>query len=794
MNQISKWLLVVLVTVVVTGCGGPAERKAAHMQRGEELYKSGEFEKARLEFNNVLQIDPKDEKARYMLGETYEKLQDIRNAAGQYLAIIQEDPKHIDARVKMGQIYALMRAPDQAMEQVEAVLKLDPKNADALAIRGSVKAQKGDMDAALADAQAALLQAPGQANASVLKAAILVTRHQTDQAVDVLKTSIAKNPDNNSLKLVLAKIYAEIGDHDKAVDTLRALVKADPKSLAFRLQLANYLTGLKKPDDAEQVLKAAVADLADDVKPKLALAEFLANQRDKAQAEAALKGWIAKDSGNYPLYFALGALYENMGDNKQAIATYQKVIDLADTKPEGLNARTKLAAVYLRERNLDKAGALVAEVLKENAKDKDALLLHGEMAMGKKDYITAIGDFRTILKDNPTADIATRLLARANVLNNQPDLAKDVLQKAIDNNPKDLVLRNDYIQLLVQGHDLNGAIEQLEEVLKISPNNFGALESLFKAHAVNRDWGSARAIAEQLKTSFPDKPHGYYFAGLVHQAEGKLAESVDDFDAALQRAPDAVEPLSQLIKSYLAMGRRDKAQDRLHKVLAEQPKNFVAMNLLGELAMADKKFDDAIGLFKQSIAVNPKWPVPYNNMAFCYVSQKNDDAAVKAYQDGMAATDNAVLLRTGLAGLYERQGKIDLARAQYELVLQSAPDSPLAANNLAMLLIEHGKDKASIDRAAKLVQALKDATNPAFLDTYGWVHYHSGDFATAVTYLEKAVKGAPDQAIMHYHLGMAYFKKGDKDAAREQLKLAVDTQSDYRGLDEAKTTLKGLGG
>ena len=794
MNPISKWLVVVLVAIMVAGCGGPAERKAAHMQRGEELFKSGDFEKARLEFNNVLQIDPKDEKARYMLGQTYEKLQDFRNAAGQYLAIIQEDPKHIDARVKMGQIYALMRAQDQAMEQVNAILKLDPKNADALALRGGVEAQKGDMDAALADAQAALLQAPGQANASVLKSAVLVSRHQTDEAINVLKESIAKNPDDNSLKLVLAKIYAESGDHDKAVDTLRELVTAEPKSLGFRLQLATYLASLKKLDDAEKVLKDAVADLPGDVKAKLALAEFLANRRDKSQAEAALKGWIAKEADNYPLYFALGALYENMGDNKQAIATYQTVIDRADTKPEGLTARTKLAAVYLRERDMDKAGKLVAEVLKENSKDKDALLLHGEMAMGKKDYISAIGDFRTILKDDPTADIATRLLARANLLNKQPDLAKDVLQKAIDNNPKDLLLRNDYIQLLAQTGDLKGAIEQLKEVLKISPNNFGALESLFKAHAVSHDWKSAQAIADQLKTAYPDKPHGYYFAGLVHQAEGKVQESVDDFDAALQRAPDAAEPLSQLIKSYLALGQRDQARERLNKILADQPKNFVAMNLLGELTMTDKKFGDAIDLFKKAVDINPKWPIPYNNMAFCYLNQNKDDLAVKTFQDGMAATNNAILLRTGLAGLYEKQGKIDLAKAQYELVLQEAPESPLARNNLAMLLIEHDKNPASVERAKKLVESLKSATNPAFLDTYGWVHYQGADYGTAVTYLEKAVKAAPKEAAMHYHLGMAYLKKGDKDAAREQLKLAVDTAVSYQGLDEARATLKALGG
>ena len=56
-------LLILLATL--TACGGAADRKAAYMEKGQALFDAGNYDKARLEFKNVLQIDPKDVPARF---------------------------------------------------------------------------------------------------------------------------------------------------------------------------------------------------------------------------------------------------------------------------------------------------------------------------------------------------------------------------------------------------------------------------------------------------------------------------------------------------------------------------------------------------------------------------------------------------------------------------------------------------------------------------------------------------------------------------------------------------------
>ena len=59
---------VALVLGIASGCGGAQTRKAAHMEKGRAYLAAQNYPKARIEFQNALQIDPKDAKARYEVG------------------------------------------------------------------------------------------------------------------------------------------------------------------------------------------------------------------------------------------------------------------------------------------------------------------------------------------------------------------------------------------------------------------------------------------------------------------------------------------------------------------------------------------------------------------------------------------------------------------------------------------------------------------------------------------------------------------------------------------------------
>ena len=141
--------------------------------------------------------------------------------------------------------------------------------------------------------------------------------------------------------------------------------------------------------------------------------------------------------------------------------------------------------------------------------------------------------------------------------------------------------------------------------------------------------------------------------------------------------------------------------------------------------------------------------------------------------------------RLSLAGLQIQRGNNDAAISQYESIVQEQPNSLVAINNLASLLLDNRSDKASLDRAFELSEKLKSSNVPQFQDTWGWAQYKRGDVKGAIATLEPAAASMPNLAAVHYHLGMSYAAAGQTEKAAERFKTAFSLEPDGTALKDA---------
>ena len=78
------------------------------------------------------------------------------------------------------------------------------------------------------------------------------------------------------------------------------------------------------------------------------------------------------------------------------------------------------------------------------------------------------------------------------------------------------------------------------------------------------------------------------------------------------------------------------------------------------------------------------------------------------------------------------------------------------------------------------------------MDTLGWVYYKKGMYDLAIGEFSDSLVKIPENAAVIYHLGMAYYKKGETAKAKEQLNKALSLQSDFPGSDDARKVLAEL--
>ncbi len=84
---------------LMAGCGGPEQKKMKFFNRGKALYEKGDLVKAKLEFKNAIQIDPKFAEAYYMLGMVDVKGGNFQGAYGAFSKTVDLNPRHWESRM-----------------------------------------------------------------------------------------------------------------------------------------------------------------------------------------------------------------------------------------------------------------------------------------------------------------------------------------------------------------------------------------------------------------------------------------------------------------------------------------------------------------------------------------------------------------------------------------------------------------------------------------------------------------------------------------------------------------------
>lgn len=202
-----------------------------------------------------------------------------------------------------------------------------------------------------------------------------------------------------------------------------------------------------------------------------------------------------------------------------------------------------------------------------------------------------------------------------------------------------------------------------------------------------------------------------------------------------------------------------------------EPNSARACSNLGNNYFKNKRYEEAISLYKKALTFPYSYPFIHYNLGVTYEEMGLTDKAIAEYKASITSHNDNTLAFTNLGVLYDKHGHYDMAVEAYRQALANNPYFPLAHNNLGNTYERRGnpgKALAEYKEALKIDNNYADAHN-----NLGAVSLKNGILDNAIDELQKATKLKPDHVDAHYNLGIAYAGKGLYQEAINELLLAI---------------------
>ncbi len=228
-------------------------------------------------------------------------------------------------------------------------------------------------------------------------------------------------------------------------------------------------------------------------------------------------------------------------------------------------------------------------------------------------------------------------------------------------------------------------------------------------------------------------------------------------------ATPAVHPQLPHAVSLHQAGRLDEAGAIYARIIADEPRNFDALHLLGVVALQQGDFSRAMQMIAAALKINPNDAAALGNMGTAYLRAGDLDSALKQFERAARFQPQSAVALTNLAGVLRQLGRSNDALAHLRRANIANPGSIVILNLMGACLLDIGDPHAA-------ATSFQRATEIAPGDADSWANLaaalnRTGDLAGAEDIVGRAVAMQPDSSASLAVLAAIQLEKGELSAA-----------------------------
>lgn len=569
------------------------------------------------------------------------KLGDSGGARKAFEHILEISPDHLQAIEQLVDLDISEKQFDAASQLIDRKTQAYPKQLILRLLSAKVLIAEGKREQAEAALQQAAALEPSSQNTQLLLAQLYGDEGQNDKALAKLDAILAKEPANISALMLAAKIYSSKNDYTNAAATYEKVLNIDPKFSPALNNLAylysEYLNNVDRAYDLAQrardllpvdpstadtlgwidvkrgsydsaltLLKDSAAKMPNEPEIQFHLGMAAYMTADEATARTALQqAWQSgKDfPGRAECETCLSILKI---DPTTADATARALLDKRlNQKPGDPIALNRLARIYQRDGNTDKAIESYQAVLRTVPKSLDAMLNLARL-FAPKDLEKAYNMAKAASKVAPYDPQVSHLLGRLAYQSGDYHLATSQLQQSAQAQPNDPSILFDFARAAYALGRISDAQSALQSALGLNPPAAQAaqarqmLDMITLAATPSQAVAAGARIADILKSQPNDAPALMAHAtASEYNSDPVTAEQT--YEKILQHFPEFTPAQERLARLYATdpakLDRAVKLAAQAHDTLPDDP---MAAKTLGIVLFQRGDYSHAVTLLQQS--------------------------------------------------------------------------------------------------------------------------------------------------------------------------------------------------
>ncbi len=206
----------------------PKIQAADYQHRAAIYLNMGEYDKAILEYNKALELDPTYAPAYYDRGLAYAQQQRHAEAIADFSEVIARNPQHADALYNRGLVHARQAAFAQALADYDQALALHPEDALIYNSRGNVHYNTKDYAQAIADYDQAIQHDATYADAYLNRGLAHAAQEEYQRAIADYNQALALNPASAIAYNYRGQAYARLQQYARALEDYSQAIMLDP--------------------------------------------------------------------------------------------------------------------------------------------------------------------------------------------------------------------------------------------------------------------------------------------------------------------------------------------------------------------------------------------------------------------------------------------------------------------------------------------------------------------------------------------------------------------------------------